>query len=303
MWFALRKLRSYWLGRYEGWSLARKHADLAYLTPNQFPNELNGRYREAYQAVLKRYEKRRSRLEEDLAAVQHERKALEEVVGDKPPSPAVFHQNALARWGGIGLVFVGELFFNKLGLDTMEVSQLEAYILGFTLTLVMFIMGHTAGNQFRKGHKILAIALLALPALLVLALSVLRYNFNAMTAQIRGDPAPSLWTLVFLVLAGLLLIAFTFALGYFSPHDEEILQARLFRARRRERLLWRRLEALQHLTQRRLEGVQAHYSQEVAAYWRGFARAWPRFDPVPEFLGHIPTLEAVRPRPLPQPEA
>ncbi|WP_051195746.1 hypothetical protein [Meiothermus rufus] len=293
----LRKLRDYWLGRYEGWSLSRKHADLAYLTPNTFPLELAEKYRGGMEALLRRYERQRGRMEERISRLQHEVKTLAEIVGADEKTPAIFTRSPYLRYGLLGLVFLGEGYFNKLALDALEFSQLEAYVLGLVATLAMFWTGHTSGNLFRQNRNPLGLVLLAVPVLMVMALSLLRYQFTVTHAQVQGIPAPPSWSLPTLLVLGLGLVAMTVLLGYFTPHEREELQRRLFLVQQRERVLRRRLAAFRLQTERLLAQRDAAYRQEANTYWRGFARAWPRFDPAPGFLGHIPPLPDLRPRP------
>ncbi|MEZ0347615.1 MAG: hypothetical protein ABWJ90_03775 [Thermus sp.] len=290
--FSLRNMRAYWIGKRDGRSFASKHASLAYLTPSPFPQELAERFRRWTEGLVRRYLRQRARLEERLEVVRHQRKALARVVGQDEPTPEVFaHMWGYAgRYGLLGAVLFAELVYNKLAMDTLELSQLEAYIVASIATLVMFWLGHEAGNQFRKGNLPMALGMAVLPALMAVSFAVLRTEFTRRMAQINGDPLPSPWALPALLVLGLALVAFTFFLGYKSPHEREALMRKLFLTARKERRLAERLAALHRHTERTLDQLLAHYREEVAAYWRGFARAWPAWDPAPEFVGFVPPL-------------
>lgn len=163
----------------------------------------------------------------------------------------------------------------------------------------MFWMGHEAGNQYRKNKWVLtAVAPLALSLLLAWAFAFLRAAFTTQQVQILQLTLPTQYALPSLVILGTALVAFTFFLGYKSPTEHETLLKRYLDLLRRERLLKRRLQAFQFRTERRLGFLHAHYREEVAAYWRGFARAWPQWDPAPEFAGYVPPLETPPLRPL-----
>ncbi|PZA06183.1 MULTISPECIES: hypothetical protein [unclassified Meiothermus] len=288
----LRILRAYWIGHRDSKALAKKHASLAYLTPNPYPGQLKERFGHWMEGVVRRYLSRRGHLEERLNQVRHQRKALERIVGQDEPTPEVFAHvwGYAGRYGLLAMVFFAELVFNKLAMDTLELSQMEAYIVAFIATLTMFWLGHEAGNQYRKGHPLLAAGTAVFPVLIAVTFAVLRAEFSRRMAEVQGDPLPSPWTLPALLILGLGLVAFTFFLGYKSPHERESLMRRLFLTARAERRLWARLQALHRSTERTLDQLLAYYREIVAAYWRGFARAWPRWDPAPEFVGYVPPL-------------
>jgi hypothetical protein len=288
----LRNIRANFFGKRDGKAFSKKHASLAYLTVPPFPKELAERYRRALEAHLHRYQAKRARLEEKLIQVRHLRQSLERVVGQDEPTPEVFsHMLAFGgRYALMGLIFSAELVFNKLAADTLGVNQLEAYIIGFIATLIMFWMGHEAGNQFRKGQKVLAGILLSVPLLMAVLFALLRAEFTQRMAQIVGAPA-SHWTLAALIALGLGLVAFTFFLGFKAPHERETLFRRYLMARNREKHLMGRLLFLHRQARKVQDYAMARYREEVAAYWRGFARAWPDWDPAPEFVGALPPLE------------
>ena len=297
---SLRNMRAYWFGRADGRALAKKDASLAYLTAPQFVQELAKRYQRAMEGLLYRYRRLRGRLEERLSRLVLQRQELEKLVGSQEATPEVF-AHMWAEWGRRGLlalIFAAEMVYNKLAMDTLELSQLEAYIVSFIATLVVFWMAHEAGNQFRKGKLPLSLFMASFPLLMTLSFAGLRFEFTRRMAQIAGDPAPTPWALVALLLLGVGLIAFTFFLGYKTPHEGEILMRRYHLLRLREEALKRRLQTLHHRTQQHLNYLLARYQEEVAAYWRGFSRAWPRWDPAPEFVGALPHLEAPKLPPL-----
>lgn len=297
---SLRNMRAYWFGRADGRVLAKKDASLAYLTAPQFVQELAKRYQRGMESLLHRYQRLRGKLEERLGSVMLQRQELEKLVQTQEATPEVF-AHMWAEWGRrvlLGLIFSAEMVYNKLAMDTLELSQMEAYIVSFIATLVIFWMAHEAGNQLRKGKLPLALAMVSFPFFMTLSFAALRFEFTRRMAQIAGDPAPSPWALVALVLLGIGLIAFTFFLGYKTPHEGEILLRRYHALRLRGERLKRRLQALHLRTQRHLSYLLARYQEEVAAYWRGFSRAWPRWDPAPEFVGALPHLESPRLPPL-----
>lgn len=300
---SLRNMRAHGFGRRDAKVLARKHATLAYLAPPPFPQELAERYRRSMEALLYHYQKARAALEDRLLRVRSQRQALERVVGGDEPTPEVF-AHMWGEWGRrglLGMVFLAELVYNKLAMDTLELSQLEAYIVSSIATLVMFWMGHEAGNQYRKGQALLAGLMGAVPLLMAGTFAFLRFEFTRRMAVIAGDPAPGAWTLVALLVLGLGLVAFTFFLGYKTPHERELLMRRYYLLRHKERVLKGRLFHLHERTRRHLDYLAARYREEVAAFWRGFARAWPTWDPAPEFVGALPALEAPRMPPAPEP--
>lgn len=300
---SLRNMRAYWFGRRDGKALAKKHASLAYLTTPPFPQELAQRYRRGMEALLHRYQKLRGRLEARLLHVRSQRQALERVVGADEPTPEVF-AHMWFEWGRRGLlgtVFGAELVYNKLAMDTLELSQLEAYVVAGIATLVMFWMGHEAGNQFRKANLPLTLFMAAVPVAMAATFAFLRFEFTRRMAVINGDPSPQAWALVALLVLGLGLVAFTFFLGYKTPHERELLLRRYFALKNRERVLKGRLVFLHEVTRRQVEYQGARFREEVAAYWRGFAKAWPNWDPAPEFVGALPPLEAPRMPPPPEP--
>ncbi len=265
-----------------------------------FPKELAERYRRAMEALVHRYQARRAKLEKRLLQVRHMRQAMERVVGQDTPTPEVF-VHMLASWGRyalLGVVFLAELVYNKLAADTLEVNQLEAYIVAFIATLVMFWMGHEAGNFLRKGNPVMTVAMAVLPVLMAVAFAFLRVDFTRRMAEINGDPQNPL-ALPALLMLGLGLVAFTFFLGYRAPHEREVLLRRYLEHRSREKALMAKLLHLHHGALRHLDYLGARYREEVAAYWRGFARAWPTWDPAPEFVGALPPLDPPRLPPAP----
>ncbi|WP_337845859.1 hypothetical protein [Thermus sp.] len=293
-------MRAYWIGKREGKGLSRKHASLAYLTPNPFPNELKERFARTLETIKHRYERRRERLEAQLERVQHSRQTLERVVGGMEPTPEAFAH--IGAWAGrsalLLLVFWAEMTYNKLAMDALGLTQAEAWVVAFVATVAMFWMGHEAGNQFRKQNLVLAVPLLLIPLFLAGGFAFLRAAFTAQQVEILHLSLPTQYALPVLLILGIALVAFTFVLGYKSPTEHETLLRRYHDLLRRERLLKRRLQALQHRTERQMAFLHAHYREEVAAYWRGFARAWPQWDPAPEFVGYTPPLEAPPLRPL-----
>ncbi|MDM7324671.1 MAG: hypothetical protein P3W93_006775 [Thermus sp.] len=293
-------MRAYWFGRLDGSALAKKHASLAYLTPPRFVDELARRYQRAMESLVHAYQRRRGALEVKLGAITLQRQELEKAVSNQETTPEVF-AHMWAEWGRrglLGLIFAAEMVYNKLAMDTLELSQMEAYIVSFIATLVVFWMAHEAGNILRKGRTAFSIAMISVPLLMTLAFAGLRFDFTRRMAQIAGDPAPSPLALVALVLLGLGLIAFTFFLGYKTPHEGEILLRRHLGLRLKEANLRRRLQILHERTLRHLRYLLYGYQEEVSAYWRGFARSWPRWDPAPEFVGALPSLEVPRIPPL-----
>ncbi|GIW31834.1 MAG: hypothetical protein KatS3mg071_2008 [Meiothermus sp.] len=300
LWLTLRNIRAYWIGRREGKKLSRKHASLAYLTPNPFPNELKERFARSMEANKYRYEQQRERLEARLEGVRHGRQTLERVVGAMEPTPEAFAH--IGAWAGrsslLVMVFGAEMVYNKLAMDALGLTQAEAWVVAFVATVAMFWMGHEAGNQFRKNNLALAAPLLVLPLLLAGAFAFLRAAFTTQQVQILQLTLPTQYALPVLLILGIVLVAFTFVLGYKSPTEHETLLNRYQKLVRQERLLKRRLQAFQFRTERRLGFLHAHYREEVAAYWRGFARAWPQWDPAPEFAGYVPPLETPPLRPL-----
>lgn len=58
------------------------------------------------EGLARRYLAKRAKLEERLALVRHQRKALEKVVGQDEPTPEVFGGYHF-RYGLLGLVFLG----------------------------------------------------------------------------------------------------------------------------------------------------------------------------------------------------
>ena len=284
-----RVLRSYWVGRRDGKALSRKHASLAYLTPNPYPEQLKEWFRRWMEGLARRYLAKRAKLEERLALVRHQRKALEKVVGQDEPTPEVFGGYHF-RYGLLGLVFLGEAYYNKMAMDTLEMNQLEAFIIGAVATIGLFWLGHAAGNEYRKGNLPLSLILGIPPLLVVILFAALRFSWTQRMAAIHGNPAPSIYGFLALMAIGLLLVSLTFYLGYRSPHEREVLLRRLFLTAQKERRIWERLRGLNRGAERALDHLLAHYRENVAAYWRGFARAWPQWDPAPEFVGHIPPL-------------
>lgn len=297
---SLRNMRAHWFGRMDGKTFSKKDASLAYLNPPQFVQELAKRYQRAMEGLLYRYQRLRGKLEERLGRTVLQRQELEKLVQAQEATPEVF-THMWAEWGRrslLGLIFAAEMVYNKLAMDTLELSQLEAYIVSFIATLVVFWMAHEAGNQLRKEKLPLSAFMVSFPLLMTLSFAGLRFEFTRRMAQIAGDPPPSPWALVALVLLGIGLIAFTFFLGYKTPHEGELLMRRYHVLRLREEFLKRRLQNLHFRTQRHLNYLLARYQEEVAAYWRGFTRSWPRWDPAPEFVGALPHLEAPRLPPL-----
>lgn len=297
---SLRNVRAYWFGRKDAKVLAKKHASLAYLAAPPFPQELAQRYLRGMEALIHHHQGVRSKLETKLFQIQESRKALERVVEGDEPTPEVF-AHMWAEWGRrslLGLVFAAELVYNKLAMDTLELSQIEAYIVSAIATLVMFWMGHEGGNLYRKGHLHMALLLGLLPLLMASTFAFLRFEFTRRMALIAGDPAPGTWALLALVVLGLGLVAFTFFLGYKTPHERELLLRRYFALRQKEQVLKGRIYHLHQRVKRHLDYLGARYREEVAAYWRGFANAWPNWDPAPETVGALPALEAPR---LPMP--
>ena len=128
------------------------------------------------------------------------------------------------------------------------------------------------------------------PLLVVILFAALRFSWTQRMAAIHGNPAPSIYGFLALMAIGLLLVSLTFYLGYRSPHEREVLLRRLFLTAQKERRIWERLRGLNRGAERALDHLLAHYRENVAAYWRGFARAWPQWYPAPEFVGHIPPL-------------
>lgn len=290
---SLRNMRAHWFGRIDGKTFSKKDASLAYLTAPQFVQELAKRYQRGMEGLLYRYQRLRGKLEERLSRVVLQRQELERLVQAQEVTPEVF-THMWAEWGRrglLGLVFSAEMVYNKLAMDTLELSQMEAYIVSFIATLVVFWLAHEAGNQLRKGKGLLSVLMLALPFLMTLSFAGLRFDFTRRMAEIAGDPPPNAWHLLALILLGLGLIAFTFFLGYRTPTEGELLLRRHHALRLREEALKRRLQTLHLRTQRHLSYLLARYQEEVAAYWRGFSRAWPRWDPAPEFVGALPHLE------------
>ena len=194
------------------------------------------------------------------------------------------------RYGLLGLVFLGEAYYNKMAMDTLEMNQLEAFIIGAVATIGLFWLGHAAGNEYRKGNLPLSLILGIPPLLVVILFAALRSSWTQRMAAIHGNPAPSIYGFLALMAVGLLLVSLTFYLGYRSPHEREVLLRRLFLTAQKERRIWERLRGLNRGAERALDHLLAHYRENVAAYWRGFARAWPQWDPAPEFVGHIPPL-------------
>lgn len=296
----LRNMRAYRFGAKDSRAFSKKHASLAYLATPPFPKELAERYHRAMAALIHRYQAQRGKLERRLTQVQHLRQAMERVVGQDNPTPEVFVHMwaAWGRYGLLGTVFLAELVYNKLAADTLEVNQLEAYIIAFIATLVMFWMGHEAGNYLRKGNPGMSVAMAVLPVLVAVSFAFLRVDFTRRMAQISGDPASPLALPALLVL-GLGLVAFTFFLGYRAPHEREVLLRRYLGQKRQEKLLMARMRHLHHRTEQHLDYLLARYREEVAAYWRGFARSWPAWDPAPEFVGALPPLDPPRLPPAP----
>jgi len=296
----LRNIRAYRFGGKDGKAFSKKHASLAYLAVPPFPKELAERYRRAMEALVHRYQAQRGKLEKKLIQVRHLRQAMERVVGRDDPTPEVF-VHMLAAWGRYGLlgtVFLAELVFNKLAADTLEVNQLEAYIIAFIATLVMFWMGHEAGNFLRKGNMAMTVIMASFPVFIAVGFAFLRADFTRRMAQINGDPVSPL-VLPALLILGLGLVAFTFFLGYKAPHEREVLLRRYLISKRQEKMLMAKLLHLHYRTQRHMDYLGARYREEVAAYWRGFARAWPAWDPAPEFVGALPALDSPRLPPTP----
>ncbi|MFN4073432.1 MAG: hypothetical protein ACK4G4_08480 [Thermus sp.] len=293
-------MRAHWFGRVDGRTFSKKDASLAYLTAPQFVQELAKRYLAAMESLVYRYQRLRGRLEEQLARVALQRQELEKLVSTQEATPEVF-AHMWTEWGRrglLGLVFAAEMVYNKLAMDTLELSQMEAYIVSFIATLAVFWLSHEAGNQLRQGKAFLSGLMLALPLLMTFSFAGLRFEFTRRMAEINGDPPPVLWALFALLLLGLGLIAFTYFLGYRTPHAVEILMRRYHGLKLREEFLKRRLNNLHLRTQRHLNFLLARYQEETTAYWRGFTRAWPRWDPAPEFVGALPPLEAPRLPPL-----
>lgn len=289
---SLRNMRAYWFGRLDGKALSKKHASLAYLSPPHFVEELARRYQRSMEALVYRYHRARGRLEAALERVQFQAGALEKVLANQEATPEVFTHmwGEWWRWVFLGVIFAAEMAYNKLAMDTLEVSQMEAYIFSFVATFVVFFMAHESGNQFRKGKTPFAILLVIVPVLMTLAFAQLRFDFTRRMAEINGDPPPSLWALVTLILLGIGLVAFTLYLGYKSPHEGELLLRRYHGLRLKERNLQKRLQMLQLRTQKHLDYLGSRYLEEVASYWRGFSRAWPRWDPAPGFVGGFSKL-------------
>ena len=297
---SFRNMRAHWFGRLDGKTFSRKDASLAYLSAPQFVQELAKRYQRSMEALVYRYQRLRGRLEEHLGRVVLQRQELERLVSTQEATPEVF-THMWAEWGRralLGMVFVAEMVYNKLAMDTLELSQMEAYTVSFIATLVIFWMAHEAGNQLRKGKIPVSVAMVTFPLLMTISFAGLRFEFTRRMAQIAGDPPPTAWALVALLLLGVGLIAFTYFLGYKTPHEVEILMRRYHALRLREESLKRRLQVLHFRTLRHLNYLLARYQEEVAAYWRGFTRSWPRWDPAPEFVGALPHLEAPRLPPL-----
>lgn len=300
---SFRNMRAYWFGRRDGRAFAKKHASLAYLATPPFPQELAQRYRRAMEALLYRYQRQRAKLEDRLLKVRTQRQSLERVVGGDEPTPEVF-AHMWGEWGRRGLlgsVFVAELVYNKLAMDTLELSQIEAYIVSSIATLVMFWMGHEAGNHYRKGNYPLALFMGTVPLAMAGTFAFLRFEFTRRMAAIAGDPPPQAWALAALLVLGIGLVAFTFFLGYKTPHERELLMRRYYWLKNKEHMIKGRLNYLHEITRRHLEYEGARYREEVAAFWRGFARSWPNWDPAPEFVGALPALEAPRMPPPPEP--
>lgn len=300
LWLAIRKTRTYWLGRGDGRTFSRKHATLAYLTHSPLPKELKERYTRKCEGLVNGYERRRNRLETLLDGLRQQRQALERVVGVEEATPEVF-SHIWAFWGRLGflnLVFSAELVYNKLAMDALGLTQLEALVVSFVATVAMFWMGHEAGNQFKKKNLTLALPLLILSLLLAAVLAFLRAAFTRQQVEVLGLNLPTQLALPALLVLGVALVTLTFVLGYKSPTEKEVLLRRYFGLLRRERLLSRRLRGLHHSTERRLGLLHAAYREEVSAYWRGFARAWPAWDPVPASVNLVEPLPCPALRPL-----
>ncbi|GAA6756805.1 hypothetical protein Thermus77420_22810 [Thermus thalpophilus] len=285
----LRILRSYWVGHRDSKALSRKHASLAYLTPNPYPEQLKEGFCRWMEGVGRRYFRKRARLEERLQIVRHQRKSLEKIVGQDEPTPEVFGGFGL-RYALLGGVFLGEAFYNKMAMDTLGMNQLEALFIATVATIAIFWMGHAAGNEYRKGNRPLSVLLGLPPLLMVIFFAALRFDWTQRMATLHGSLPPSFYGFLALLGIGLALVGLTFYLGYRSPHEREVLLRKLFLTARKERKLWNRLQALDRNLEKVLEYLLAHYRENVAAYWRGFARSWPQWDPAPEFVGHIPPL-------------
>ncbi len=300
---SLRAFRAYLLGRRDGRVLARKHASLAYLSPPAFPRQLAERFRRVMETYLTRYQRHRARWMARLVRVSHRRQGLEELVGfGERPGPEALAPPWVTwgRRGLLGAAFSAELVYNKLAMDTLELTQLEAYTAASIATLAMFWMGHQAGKELRQGNRLLAL-MVVVPALLGIVFALLRTEFTRRMAEINGDPPPVAWVPIALVGLGLALVALTFFLGYKSPSEWEERLREYRSLLEREKLLWTRLRELHDRARRTLALLAAQYREEVAAYWRGFARTWPEWDPTPDFLGALPALEMPQLPPPPEP--
>lgn len=300
LWLMVRKTRDYFLGRRDGASFSKKHASLAYLTPVAFPKELKERYSRKSEGLVGGYERRRNRLETQLEGIRQERQALERVVGVDEATPEVFGHiwTFWGRLGLLGLVFSAELVYNKLAMDALGLTQIEAWVVSMVATVAMFWMGHEAGNQFKKQNYPLAIPTLIIPLFLAAVLAALRAAFTQQQVEILGLSLPTHLALPALLILGVALVAFTFLLGYKSPTEREMLLRRYFGLLKKERLLGRKLQGLHRSTERRLGLLHAAYREEVSAYWRGFTRAWPAWDPAPASVSLVEPLQSPNLRPL-----
>lgn len=305
LWLTVRKTRDYFLGKRDGASFSKKHASLAYLTPPALPKELKERYTRKCEGLVGVYERRRNRLETLLEGVRQERLSLERVVGAEEATPEVFG-HVWTIWGRntlLGLVFSAELVYNKLAMDALGLTQLEAWVVSMVATVAMFWMGHEAGNQFKKQNYPLTIPTLIPPLLLAIVLAKLRAAFTQQQVEALGLNLPTHLAFPALLVLGIALVGFTFLLGYKSPTEREILLRRYFGLLGKERRLARRLLGLHQSTKRRLSLLHAAYREEVAAFWRGFARAWPAWDPAPASVGLIEPLQCSSLRPLEEEQA
>lgn len=300
LWLTVRKTRDYLLGRRDGASFSKKHASLAYLNPVAFPKELKERYTRKCEGLVGGYERRRNRLESLLEGARQQRLLLERVVGVEEATPEVFGHiwTLWGRYNLLGLVFSAELVYNKLAMDALGLTQIEAWVVSMVATVAMFWMGHEAGNQFKKQNYPLAIPTLVIPLLLAIVLAALRAAFTRQQVEVLGLNLPTHLALPALLVLGVALVAFTFLLGYKSPTEREILLRRYFGLLRREKLLSRKLVGLHQNTERRLGLLHAAYREEVSAFWRGFARAWPAWDPAPASVGLVEPLQGPPLRPL-----
>jgi hypothetical protein len=302
-WFALRNLRAYWMGARDGKRLASKHASLAYLTPNAFPLQLKARIERACRANLYTYERKRGRLENRLRAVIQRRIQLERDIPSLRRSTEGTEESSIkahahtGRWTWIGrylllaAVFAAEVVYNKLATDALGVNQLEAYVVAFVASAAMFWMGHKAGHLFSKRNYLLSGVTLGIALLLAVFMALLRAAFTREQVAILGLNLPTHLALPTLLVLGIALVAFTFFLGQESLTENEIVFRQHRNLEEAETRLKQALETLQRVYEKRLEWLHAHYREEVAAYWRGFARAWPAWDPSPEFVGHVLPLE------------